>query len=601
VAITRDGKHAFTGSWYRAVLWDAESGKELQSFPGPGGGGTKDKDGQPLPWEKLMICAAMNGDGTCFVTGNFDGTAIVWDAGGKKLHTLKGHRGEVLSVAFSGDGKYIATGSRDASAILWDRASGKKLQTFNFTESILHVALSADGGHLVAGHRIGAFVWETVLLSDMIGGKLIREFTAVEDGVASLALSRDGKHMVTGQRATAILWDTASGKKLQSFAKNTSALTSLAVSRSGRHVVTGSPSYPNYSDTSAVLWEVAGGKRRQTFKDVIEGHSISVTSVAVSGDGKHVVTGSDNAGRTGGVPLTIWDADSGKKLKTFQGARGFANVALSGDGNRVAAGTSDGKAILWEVDSGKKRTLLEDTPYRGHALIALSSDGTVLVTLDQNNIADGKVGTGKPLVWDAASGKRLHTLQDPPSHTVCTSLAVSSNGKHVVAGTTGTYFNNDRGAVFLWDISGKKRKLFMFSHAVYSVAVSDDRKLVASATSDGKAIMLDTANGKKRQTVAANVTCVALSADGKHLWTAGNDGATRLWDATTGKERCRLYSFDSGKDWLVVTPDGFFDGSEGAWQFVAYRVPGTLNLADDDVTRRRFHRPGLLAKIWQGK
>jgi WD40 repeat protein len=273
----------------------------------------------------------------------------------------------------------------------------------------------------------------------------------------------------------------------------------------------------------------------------------------------------------------------------------------SNGSRRQVAGTSDGKAILWEADSDKKRTLLGDTPYRGNALIALSGDGTVLVTLDQNNIADGKVGTGKPFVWDVASGKRLHTLQDPPSHTVCTSLALSSNGKHVVAGTAGTYVNNDRGAVFLWDISGKKPQLFMHSHAVYGVAVSDNGKLVASATSDGKANVLDLASGKKLQTLAANVTSVALSADGKHLWTAGKDGSTRLWDTATGKERCRLYSFDSGKDWLVVTPDGFFDGSDGAWQFVAYRVLGTLGLADDDVTRRRFHRPGLLAKIWQGK
>ncbi len=60
-------------------------------------------------------------------------------------------------------------------------------------------------------------------------------------------------------------------------------------------------------------------------------------------------------------------------------------------------------------------------------------------------------------------------------------------------------------------------------------------------------------------------------------------------------------SLGAGKDWLVVTPDGFFDGSPGAWRFVAYRVPGTLKLLDDDATRRRFHRPGLLAQVWKGE
>jgi hypothetical protein len=94
---------------------------------------------------------------------------------------------------------------------------------------------------------------------------------------------------------------------------------------------------------------------------------------------------------------------------------------------------------------------------------------------------------------------------------------------------------------------------------------------------------------------------VALSRDGKHLWTASANGPTRLWDLSMGKERCRLYLLDGGKDWLVVTPEGLFDGSPGASRFVAYRAPGTLTLLDDDATRRRFHRPGLLAQLWNGK
>ncbi len=93
---------------------------------------------------------------------------------------------------------------------------------------------------------------------------------------------------------------------------------------------------------------------------------------------------------------------------------------------------------------------------------------------------------------------------------------------------------------------------------------------------------------------------MAISGDGKQLWTASGDGTTRLWDLATGNERCRLYSFDAGKDWLVVTPKGLFDGSPDVWRLVAYRMPGTLTLIEDDATRRRFHRPGLLTQVWKG-
>jgi WD40 repeat protein len=97
------------------------------------------------------------------------------------------------------------------------------------------------------------------------------------------------------------------------------------------------------------------------------------------------------------------------------------------------------------------------------------------------------------------------------------------------------------------------------------------------------------------------INSLAFSDDARHVWTASLDGSTRLWDRVTGKERCCLYSLDEGKDWLVVTPVGHFDGSEGAWKYIAYRESGGLKLHDDDATRKKFHRPGLLAEVWKGK
>ena len=40
----------------------------------------------------------------------------------------------------------------------------------------------------------------------------------------------------------------------------------------------------------------------------------------------------------------------------------------------------------------------------------------------------------------------------------------------------------------------------------------------------------------------------------------GRDGATRLWDTTKGEQVATLLSVNDGGDWLVVTPDGLFDG-----------------------------------------
>ena len=75
----------------------------------------------------LVRAVAHSSDGKRVVTGSADKTAILWDAAsGKKLQTFPGHTGEIWSVALSGDGKLVVTGSVDRTAILWDAASGKK-------------------------------------------------------------------------------------------------------------------------------------------------------------------------------------------------------------------------------------------------------------------------------------------------------------------------------------------------------------------------------------------------------------------------------------------------------------------------------------------
>jgi hypothetical protein len=76
------------------------------------------------------------------------------------------------------------------------------------------------------------------------------------------------------------------------------------------------------------------------------------------------------------------------------------------------------------------------------------------------------------------------------------------------------------------------------------------------------------------------------------------DGTTRIWDADSGNELAALYSLDEDKDWLVVTPDGHYDGSQGAERFIRFRRPGTLDFVPLEQVRGRFHRPGLLAEVW---
>jgi len=136
---------------------------------------------------------------------------------------------------------------------------------------------------------------------------------------------------------------------------------------------------------------------------------------------------------------------------------------------------------------------------------------------------------------------------------------------------------------------------------VRSVAFSPDGTKIVTASADATARAWDVATGGELFSMSGHtdaVNSVAFSADGAWLSTGSEDGSARIWDAQTGALAATLVSTTDTRDWLVVAPDGLFDGSPSAWSQILWRFNrDTRSVAPVEVFFNEFFYPDLLADI----
>ena len=152
------------------------------------------------------------------------------------------------------------------------------------------------------------------------------------------------------------------------FLREQSALiTQVAVSPDGKRIVSGS------RDKTLRLWDADTGL---ALGQPLTGHSDSVESVAFSPDGKRIVSGSDD------TTLRLWNANTGQPVgKPLDGHSNWVfSVAVSPDGKRIVSGSNDTTLRLWDAETGQP----VGQPLAGHSAgvnsVAFSRDGKRIVS-----------------------------------------------------------------------------------------------------------------------------------------------------------------------------------------------------------------------------
>jgi WD40 repeat protein len=215
-AFSPDGTRVLSADRYGTMkLWEAESGRLLQSFAG-----------EPEYSPKVVFSR----DGTVAVSLRSTSLTLWNVATGQAIRTIEKLPIRTTSVAFAPDGKSVLVGATNGTAQLRDLESGRITQVFQHIHASasgnISVAFSPDGTLVLTGGGRGGRdkaaddrrvkVWEAAT------GRLVRafgEFGEYSDEV-ELAVSPDGARVAVADHQYDVvqIWDIATGKGLKALA-----------------------------------------------------------------------------------------------------------------------------------------------------------------------------------------------------------------------------------------------------------------------------------------------------------------------------------------------------------------------------------------------
>jgi WD40 repeat protein len=288
-------------------------------------------------------------------------------------------KNRVVAIALSTDGKWLAVAYyNDQEVYLCNVASGKKTGHFKTEGIIKSLAITSDGHRLISLSGGEFESWE------IASGKKLTKF-GMRKNASNLILTRDENTFFYTSGNNAICVDIKTGKEIRSFQGHQKKIWSMALSGNGKRLATGS------EDNTVRIWDVENGKETRFF-DFSEDPA-AVVEIALSTDAKWLFTNSESEK---GV-VVMWELATAKKVRTF--STGFALKLGLSSGDKLLFASRGHNTDVWETATGKRILT-----FKGHndsvECFAVSLDGKFLATGSNKN-------DGSARVWEVQSGKEV--------------------------------------------------------------------------------------------------------------------------------------------------------------------------------------------------
>ncbi len=277
----------------------------------------------------------------------------------------------------------------------------------------------------------------------------------------------------------------------------------------------------------------------------LTGHTGRVQDVAFSPDGKRILSASLDG------KAKIWDSESGALIRDIQGASHFAS--FSPDGKWIVAALRNRIHVL-DAETGQKK-LSMDGGAGPIISAAFSQDGMRIVSTGVDPV---------PRVWDATNGRLIFTLRGHTGNV--DSVSFSPDGRKIVSSSM------DK-TIRFWDVANGDELYQFKGHGtpIMTVRYSTDGKYIISASFDGEVkiwkadFRQETLTMKEPQGIVEHAS---FSPNGDSVISASRNKTIVVWDSLTGRKKRTLYGHDDFVNFGSFSPDGKWIVSAGRDQVV---------------------------------
>lgn len=426
---------------------------------------------------------------------------------------------QMLDASFSPDGTRLATAANDGTSAVWEVSSGKKIFPLQpHKRDVFAVIFSPRGKYIATSSYDGT----TNLYTS--SGVFLKAATE-KDGVLPLHIAfnpDDTRLIIAKSDSTMDFWDLSGGtiRKEKTIALHempSEFVESMVFSPDGKLLAT-------CLGHMAMIWDIHAKKMLR-----LQAHTGEIYSVVFSPDANKLATGSTDG------TAKIWDAHSGQLLADLKGHTNtvFQIAFDHSDGSRVATASADGTARIWDVRTSRLLFVLS-----GHknalSRIAFSPDGRQVVTASWD---------GTAILWDASS---FHS--GPVMSLAFSRGRLASAGQDGIARVWNAASSPLRGLAV---VSEKAEDLM-------SIAFSPNGERLATSGVNGWAKVFDSSSGKELFSLKGlkeDVNSIAFSPDGERLITAHADGTAKVWNAS-GDPLFPLEGHTAEVSSAIFSPDG---------------------------------------------